>query len=88
MASNLVESHSSSSSRLSLNSTNEEGQAPPTFVALGMTTVSHDNVTEAQAAADSMAILLSATLEGWVWLEVWFHPSPLLGTVGGCPWRK
>jgi hypothetical protein len=61
VASNLVESHSSSSSRLSLNSTNEEGQAPPTFVALDTTTVSHDNVTEAQAAADSMAILLSAT---------------------------
>ena len=61
VASNLVESHSSSSSRLSLNSTNEEGQAPPTFVALDTTTVSHDNVIEAQAAADSMAILLSAT---------------------------
>ena len=59
--SNLVDSHSSSSSRLSLNSTNEEGQAPPTFVALDTTTVSHDNVSEAQAAADSMAILLSAT---------------------------
>lgn len=61
VASNLVESHSSSSSRLSLNSTNEDGQAPPTFVALDTTTISHDNVSEAQAAADSMAILLSAT---------------------------
>ena len=61
VASNLVESHSSSSSRLSLNSTNEEGQPPPTFVALDTTTMSHDNVSEAQAAADSMAILLSAT---------------------------
>ena len=27
-----------------------------------------------------------ATLEGWVWLEVWIHPSPPpLGTVGGVP---
>ena len=60
VVSNLIDSHSSSSSRLSLNSTNDEGQAPPTFVSLE-TTVSHDNVLEAQAAADSMAILLSAT---------------------------
>ena len=60
VASNLVESYSSSSSRLSLNSTNEEGPPPPTFVALD-TTMSHDNVSEAQVAADSMAILLSAT---------------------------
>lgn len=40
VASNLVESHSLSSSRLSLNSTNKEGQAPPTFVALDTTAVS------------------------------------------------
>ena len=56
MASNMLDSHSSSSSRLSLNSTNEEGLSP-TFVALD----TQDNVSEAQAAADSMAVLLSAT---------------------------
>lgn len=56
VTSNLVESHSSSSSRLSLNSTNEEGQTP-TFVVLD----TQDNVSEAQAAVDSMAVLLSAT---------------------------
>ena len=56
VASNLMESHSSSSSRLSLNSANEEGQTP-TFVSLD----TQDNVSEAQAAVDSMAFLLSAT---------------------------
>ena len=54
VASNMLESHSSSSSRLSLNSTNEEGPSP-TFVALD----THND--EAQAAVDSMAVLLSAT---------------------------
>ena len=92
VASNLVESHSLSSSRLSLNSTNEEGKAPPTFVALDTTAVSHDNVLEAQAAADSMAILLSATgshFGGMMGVAgVWFHPSPPLGTEERCPWRR
>ena len=56
LGTNLIESHSSSSSRLSLNSTNEEGHNPM-FVALD----TRDNVLEAQAAADSMAALLLVT---------------------------
>ena len=56
-ASNMLDCHSSSSSRLSLNSTNEEGPSP-TFVALD---TSRNDMSEAQAAMDSMAVLLSAT---------------------------
>ena len=70
--------HSSSLSRLS-----------SSFVVLDPMTVSHNNrrVIKLQQPS-SLGNRYLATLEGCVWLEVWFLRSPHSRDSRGCPWRK